>query len=520
MSNALLEWRTYKYFPYERQFAWLEAERLFGSAPSADAAGLRVPAHTFRQAERLTYFARAIHPSGEVIVPHQTRLEASAVIGDSDKQSTRYSAHGLHDYKGKFNPQIVRAIGNMLGLDDDAWVLDPFCGSGTTLLECAHAGWNAVGVDINPLGILIANAKVHAVSNATRLQRLSAIIRDRLEDDMPLLSGTEPISDRALSRALGGSWHDELPSWEYLASWFPRAVLAQVVTIRRVLTRSVRSKADCAVFEALLSDLLRDASYQDPDDLRIRRRKDPSANYPLIEWFSDRVEDRIERVVRAQKAIGTIRGTHRAILGDARKDLAKGMVGSSPHGFEAVITSPPYETALPYIDTQRLSLVLFGYIAAGNILAAEKLLVGAREIGLSERRAIEASIECDTRLPKAITLKAREMLRAAGGPGNGFRRVNRPALFFRYFTNMNSFFARVKISLKARAKIAMVVGPNRTILGGHDFFIDTPVLLRDIAQQHGFELIDQTPMQTYPRYDIHSRNSITNETLIVLQAAR
>src|SRR5205814_1650952 len=76
----------------------------------------------------------------------------------SGHQPTRYSAHGLHDFRGKFNPQIVRAIGNLLALDEGACVLDPFCGSGTTLLEGAHIGWNVAGVDLNPLVVLISFA--------------------------------------------------------------------------------------------------------------------------------------------------------------------------------------------------------------------------------------------------------------------------------------------------------------------------------------------------------------------------
>jgi len=81
------------------------------------------------------------------------------------RQSTRYSVHGLHEYKGKFNPQIVRATANLLrlGLDRKAQILDPFCGSGTSLVEAAHMGWDALGTDINPLAILISNAKIQAL---------------------------------------------------------------------------------------------------------------------------------------------------------------------------------------------------------------------------------------------------------------------------------------------------------------------------------------------------------------------
>lgn len=51
------------------------------------------------------------------------------------KQHTRYSTHGLHEYKGKFNPQIVHAIANIFGVQKGQKILDPFNGSGTTIEE-------------------------------------------------------------------------------------------------------------------------------------------------------------------------------------------------------------------------------------------------------------------------------------------------------------------------------------------------------------------------------------------------
>src|SRR5437667_8990393 len=107
MQEALLEWRQYRYFAYERDFAKLEAEHLFRARPRETERGLIIPSGAFRtdSAERLTYFARAVDPSGSVVVPRQARLEASAHSGERERQATRYSAHGLHEYKGKFNPQ-------------------------------------------------------------------------------------------------------------------------------------------------------------------------------------------------------------------------------------------------------------------------------------------------------------------------------------------------------------------------------------------------------------------------------
>ena len=521
MTDALLEWRNYRYFPYERDFARLETERLFGTRAHDDAAGIRIAADAFRphSAERLTYFARAVHANGNVVIPRQAQLEASARGCATDRQATRYSAHALHEYKGRFNPQVVRAIGNIMGLGPDAWVLDPFCGSGTTLLESLHAGWNAVGIDRNPLAVRIAGAKLHAVRRTPeKLMQFASAVVEGLER-FRILSGDSAISDRTLSSCLGAGWEGDLPALPYLRAWFPRSVLAQIVAIRRVLGESLASSRDRAVFEVILSDHLREASLQEPLDLRVRRRKEPQENYPLIELFADAVEERLARVCRARHAIGAITGHHSVTLGDTRALTSTGEA-SMPHGgFDAVITSPPYETALPYIDTQRLSLVLLGDVDARALGETEQELIGAREISTRERRVLEEQIKAgNDSVPHAVLDLCRELLAAAALPENGFRRRNRPALTYRYFANMGAFFAGLKGRLRPGAPVALVVGTNRTTLGGNDFVIDTPQLLRMVAEQHGYSSLLERRMDTYPRYDLHQRNAIDSETLIVVSA--
>ena len=519
MTDALLEWRGYRYFPYEREFARLETEQLFGEPTREDARGLCVSANAFSAtaADRLTYVSRVICPDGPVLVPRQAALEASATAGERERQSTRYSAHGLHEYKGKFNPQVVRAIGNIIGLHDGAHVLDPFCGSGTTLLECAHAGWSATGLDRNPLAVHIANAKLTALRCATsglaeRVERLLAAV-----GAATVGMSAEDVDRGFFDARLGDGWRSELPSLGYLESWFPLGVLGQVVAIRRAIRAHFTSDRERAIFDVVLSDHLREASLQDPADLRLRRRKDALSNYPITEWFIDAVRTRIPRVVRARDAMRAVQGSQVAHLADVRA-----VVGTAPGmplaGFDAVITSPPYETALPYIDTQRLSLVLLGLIPAEAIQGTEKQLIGAREIATSERRVHEEAIRRGApELPTSVVELCRELLAASVGEGNGFRRRSRPALSYRYFLQMALYFANMRSLVRTGGLVSMVVGHNRTTLGGREFEIDTPGLLIDTAKHQGFSVRLQKPMETYRRYDLHQKNSIAAETLFVLE---
>src|SRR5690242_2860789 len=104
MKTTLLEWRTYRYFPYERDFARREVESLMRAKPRESAIGVTVEAKPEKldSVSRLTYFARATDVAGHSVIPTQAKLEASAHDRSRTRQSTRYSAHGLHEYKGKF----------------------------------------------------------------------------------------------------------------------------------------------------------------------------------------------------------------------------------------------------------------------------------------------------------------------------------------------------------------------------------------------------------------------------------
>ena len=69
------------------------------------------------------------------------------------------SLASIHPYPARFIPDIPRELISGLGCDKGAVILDPFCGSGTTLLEAQRAGFESVGIDLNPIACLISSVK-------------------------------------------------------------------------------------------------------------------------------------------------------------------------------------------------------------------------------------------------------------------------------------------------------------------------------------------------------------------------
>ena len=490
-----LIWHNYRYYPYERELAAREVAGLL-RAPilreSPDGFEL-IGESDSRSAARLTYFS-GIGNGPETFETLQSRLESAARFGKT-RQATRYSVHGLHEYKGKFNPQVVKAILNIFNIEPGQRVLDPFCGSGTTLVECAHLGISGYGVDLNPLAVFIANAKLQAL--VTPADDLWAVLR-RLSISLN--------RTRRWNITLGDD-----PRSLYLQSWFDSGILEMIEIIHYKIKDIGGSAAP--IFLAVASNLLRAYSLQDPKDLRIRRRKSPLPERPFPEALLDACTRFIERTEATQAILGTDLPSNRAALCDATTLEPADL----PALFDASITSPPYAMALPYIDTQRLSLVWLNLLDPENILELEAELIGSRELRGHARKRLSSDLEENKqRLPEAEAFFCHEMQNALDAH-DGFRRKAVPILLYRYFASMQKSFRAIRDLVHRHAPFALIVGHNHSVLGGVRYDIDTPVHLANIASGAGWTVEELIPLQTYHRYGYHMNNAINAETLVILR---
>lgn len=87
----------------------------------------------------------------------------AAIQWDFSERVAHSDIEGLHPYPAKFITELPRVLLSILPVQPGTAVLDPFCGSGTTLVECQRSGVPSFGIDLNPIACLMARVKTRSV---------------------------------------------------------------------------------------------------------------------------------------------------------------------------------------------------------------------------------------------------------------------------------------------------------------------------------------------------------------------
>lgn len=443
--------------------------------------------------------------NGTMITSIRAALPFNGNVPLPNRRCLRYGPHGIHEYRGKFFPQLVRALINVAGVQRGGVVADTMCGSGTTLVEATLLGCDGIALDMNPLSVLMARTKCEV-----------------LQKDPESLAATYTRVRTALLRPRGRSarqpWLSSLPDLDrrYLRKWFSEQVLNDLEPIVSVI-QGVRDSVERNLLWLSLSNVLRRVSWQKIDDLRVRRRVRLDVGADPIREFLEEVGRSVRLVfalLRQSRDAATGRGT--VLEGDAR--AVASMLTEWSGRVDAVVTSPPYATALPYIDTDRLSLLYLRLLSRPEHRRRDLLMVGNREITDRTRRLYwEAYRVNRSQLPGAIVRLVERVYRLNAKADVGFRRRNLASLLARYFMDMEQVFKGLHFLLRRDHPAYVVVGSNHTYAGGERIKIETAALLADLAQRCGFVCQEMIPMEMLVSRDIFRKNASDSETVVCLR---
>jgi site-specific DNA-methyltransferase (cytosine-N4-specific) len=501
----------YRLFPYERELGLRELEQLGLDVIDEQDDAVVVSGDISIAVERATFFDHIESQPGALVPTKQHLVERAHVERRSriaTRQATRYGLHGIHEYKGKFNPQVARALCNIVDPSAE-FLIDPFCGSGTALLEGQRLGLDVLGIDCSPMAWFLASVKLGAASVDRKADLRASVARLSRRVAKAMDAGQRHLTPVDLAPALGQAAVD------YLTDWFTVDVYAGLSSAleRLYAARSGVARNLCLL---ALSAILRNISLQMPEDLRIRRRPQPFEAPRLAPLFLDATAAICDGLAEMDAWSCSRTPNDPTVLHGSADD--RSLYATTAQGKRRLIlTSPPYATALPYIDTDRLSIVLLGLSTPSELMPWERRLLGSREWVRAEqkhwegRRAVNEDL-----LPSSVTmlLDRIEVMNQDGDAG--FRRLAMPSLLYRYFAGMADAMSTWLDVLEPRESAVMIVGHNHTTANGERIDIPTPELLGDIAESRGFELGDLIGLETWPRYGLHSANGVPGEDALVI----
>jgi tRNA G10 N-methylase Trm11 len=244
--------------------------------------------------------------------------------------------HRLHPYLGKFIPQLVAVVLDRC-VAPGARVLDPFAGSGTTLVQSLESGHNATGIDVAAFNCLLTGVK-------TRTYNLFTLERDLRDASARLVrfDGVVETDNEYVREWFAPTAASELLYFRSLIDEYENADVLRVV-----LTRAARSARRTAHFDLEFPKRPQIDAYWCYKHKRECRPVEASRHFVLRYALDTLARIKEFSRVRARGRTATI------VHGDARElDLGA--------RFDAVITSPPYPGLIDYHEQHRYAYELLG----------------------------------------------------------------------------------------------------------------------------------------------------------------
>jgi len=297
--------------------------------------------------------APAAEPRGE---------RGEAAVDDPD----RAHVHGFHTYPARMHPATAARLVTALS-PAGATVLDPFCGSGTVLVEAMIAGRRAVGTDLNPLAVRLARLKTAPRDAAARDAIVSAA------------RGAAAFADERRARRAGAT-HRYPP--EDVATFDPH-VLLELDSLRAGIAQVGRDRDDVRdALELVLSAILVKVSRKASDTSAGVAPRRIAAGYPA-RLFARKAEELARRLADFEARLPPGAAPARVEVDDATR--LRTVAAST---VDAVVTSPPYVATYDYLAHHALRMRWLGLDT--RAFAAAEMGARRRYARLDAREAREA----------------------------------------------------------------------------------------------------------------------------------
>ncbi len=242
---------------------------------------------------------------------------------DFSGADTTYLTHSLHPYPAKFPPQLPHSIIKQFA-HNKTTILDPFCGSGTTLVEARLLGHNAIGVDVNGLSTLLSKVKATPLSK-TEISEIQSFL-EMVKNEDEQWQTRRPII--------------EVKKIDGLDHWFQMNVAEELTHILNLITKLDNENVK-DFLKIVLSSIIVRVSNQESDTRFAAKNKKTPNNFTFKLFFS-RANEYLTRIAEFSERVND--DCYLKIFNADSRNLS--MI--SDVSIDIIITSPPYANTYDY----------------------------------------------------------------------------------------------------------------------------------------------------------------------------
>ncbi len=405
-------------------------------------------------------------------------------------ETSKISIHGIHIYPAMMLPQIARRLIEEYGKNSKA-NLDPFCGSGTVLVESLLHNINSYGVDINPLAILLSKVKTTPI-NPKELRREFGRISEKIWE-----ARLYPEELRDI----------EAPNFFNIEYWFKPKVIKELAYIKQILDQ-IKDEDIREFFYVAFSETVRKVSNTRSGEyklFRIPEKKLKTWNPDAFSTFLEISERNIGMMHEFYSSIDAEKLKRGGLWTRVLMEDIRSRTSISENSIDFIATSPPYgdsRTTVAYGQFSRLTLQWLGY--------DYKLIRKIDKISLGgiRRKRIRSDVSSETLYEVLDKISERDEKRALD--------------VYSFFFDFNKTVDEIDRVTKENARICMVVG-NRTV---KKIKVPMDIIIAELFEERDFShiktIVRQIPSKRLPKRSSppnvkgDSVSTINSECIVIL----
>lgn len=396
--------------------------------------------------------------------------------------------HRWYRFVLAYSDTVVIDLIERYGAGSDSFLLDPFCGTGTTLVAGKLRNIPTLGIDANPVAAFASKVKTSweidlDVLNEAIVQVLDAYrpyhkvfepgsndidLQVRLRNALEYSPAAERLAYFESSGMLARNWMSELPMLQsfFLLNLIEKTGASRFVTdlMRLALVSAVLEEVSNVAYGPEI--FVKRSKLLTPKDVR-------AAFVRRCAWACDDLKQ-----VPAAYAASCVHQLDSRYLAEV----------ASEKSISHVITSPPYPTEKDYTRNSRLELVFLGYVSdTASLQSVKKAMIRSHSKGIYKQdndSSLVDGIGCIERVRKELAEKA-------ATKSYGFAKLY-PKIITEYFGGMRRHFRALRPLMKDGGVAAYVVGEQATYL---QTYTPTATILGELADLEGFQVKEILPFR-------------------------